>query len=62
MGAGIAVVMLNAGLQVTLVERDALSLEGGLARIGGLFPAPDRENAADARRSAEPAGATAGDA
>jgi 3-hydroxyacyl-CoA dehydrogenase len=37
MGAGIAVVMLNAGLQVTLVERDALSLEGGLARIRGYF-------------------------
>jgi 3-hydroxyacyl-CoA dehydrogenase len=37
MGAGIAVAMLDAGLDVLLIERDAASLQAGLERIGNVY-------------------------
>ncbi|MGY6270871.1 3-hydroxyacyl-CoA dehydrogenase NAD-binding domain-containing protein [Achromobacter denitrificans] len=37
MGAGIAVAMLDAGLEVVLVERDAASLQAGRERIDGVY-------------------------
>ncbi len=37
MGAGIALVALDAGLEVTLVERDEEALEAGLERLRGLY-------------------------
>ncbi|KGD90048.1 3-hydroxyacyl-CoA dehydrogenase [Achromobacter sp. RTa] len=37
MGAGIAVAMLDAGLDVVLIERDAASLQAGQDRIGGVY-------------------------
>lgn len=37
MGSGIAMVFANAGLPVTLVERDAVALERGLARIREVY-------------------------
>ncbi|MDT4830451.1 Fatty acid oxidation complex subunit alpha [compost metagenome] len=37
MGAGIAVAMLNAGLDVVLIERDAASLQAGLDRINSVY-------------------------
>jgi 3-hydroxyacyl-CoA dehydrogenase len=37
MGAGIAVCMLNAGLPVTLVERDQTLLSNGMDRIRGIY-------------------------
>ncbi|MEP9380278.1 FAD-dependent oxidoreductase [Aquabacter sp. CN5-332] len=40
MGAGIAVSLLDAGLSVTLVERDAEAAEAGLARVRGLYERP----------------------
>ncbi|GLI20868.1 MULTISPECIES: 3-hydroxyacyl-CoA dehydrogenase NAD-binding domain-containing protein [Hyphomicrobiales] len=40
MGAGIAVALADAGLPVTLVERDAAAAEAGLARVRGLYERP----------------------
>ncbi|WP_447921630.1 3-hydroxyacyl-CoA dehydrogenase NAD-binding domain-containing protein [Achromobacter aegrifaciens] len=37
MGAGIAVAMLDAGLDVVLIERDAASLQAGQDRIHGVY-------------------------
>ena len=37
MGAGIAVAMLDAGLDVVLIERDAASLQAGRERIDGVY-------------------------
>ena len=37
MGAGIAVAALNAGLSVTLIERDEAAVARGLETIGGIF-------------------------
>lgn len=37
MGAGIAVAMLDAGLHVTLLERDETALAQGLARVGKVY-------------------------
>lgn len=37
MGAGIAVAILNAGLSVTMVERDAVSLERGLTNVESVY-------------------------
>ncbi|ADP18695.1 fatty acid oxidation complex subunit alpha 2 [Achromobacter xylosoxidans A8] len=37
MGAGIAVAMLDAGLDVVLIERDAASLQAGQERIDGVY-------------------------
>ncbi|WP_280151868.1 3-hydroxyacyl-CoA dehydrogenase NAD-binding domain-containing protein [Piscinibacter sp. XHJ-5] len=39
MGAGIAVAMLDAGLQVTMVERDEASLERGRANVAKVYDA-----------------------
>lgn len=49
MGAGIAVAMLDAGLQVTMVERDEQSLERGRAHVSKVYDgqvAKDRMDAA----------------
>lgn len=37
MGAGIAIALLNAGLPVTLIERDEASLDRGIARISDNY-------------------------
>ncbi|MGS1009508.1 3-hydroxyacyl-CoA dehydrogenase NAD-binding domain-containing protein [Achromobacter anxifer] len=37
MGAGIAVAMLDAGLDVVLIERDAAALQAGQERIDGVY-------------------------
>ena len=37
MGAGIAVAMLDAGLDVVLIERDAAALQSGRERIDGVY-------------------------
>lgn len=37
MGAGIAAALLDAGLPVTLIERDAEAVERGLANVRGIF-------------------------
>ena len=37
MGAGIAVTLLDAGIPLWLVEVDQAALDGGLARIGGIY-------------------------
>ncbi len=37
MGAGITVAMLDAGLQVTMLERDDTALAQGLARVGKVY-------------------------
>ena len=37
MGAGIAVAMLDAGLDVVLIERDAAALQSGRERIDGIY-------------------------
>lgn len=39
MGAGIATAMLNAGLSVTLIERDVEAAEAGAVRVQGLIEA-----------------------
>ncbi|TPW28783.1 3-hydroxyacyl-CoA dehydrogenase [Martelella alba] len=39
MGAGIAAALLNAGLSVTLIERDAEALARGMANLDGIFAA-----------------------
>ncbi|MEY2115165.1 MULTISPECIES: 3-hydroxyacyl-CoA dehydrogenase NAD-binding domain-containing protein [Rhodanobacter] len=66
MGAGIAVAMLDAGLPVTMVERDAESLARGRANVQKVYDALVAKGrmSADARRAlmARLAGATAYDA
>ncbi|MGQ5491164.1 3-hydroxyacyl-CoA dehydrogenase NAD-binding domain-containing protein, partial [Thauera sp. ZXT1-4] len=37
MGAGIAAALLDAGLPVTLIERDTAAVERGLANIRAIF-------------------------
>jgi len=37
MGAGIAVCLLDAGIPVWLLETDQAALDGGMARIGGIY-------------------------
>ncbi|MCW0207267.1 MAG: 3-hydroxyacyl-CoA dehydrogenase NAD-binding domain-containing protein [Achromobacter sp.] len=62
MGAGIAVAMLDAGLDVVLIERDAASLQAGQDRIGGVYQrqldAGRLDAAARARRLARLSAAT----
>jgi 3-hydroxyacyl-CoA dehydrogenase len=62
MGAGIAVAMLDAGLDVVLIERDAASLQAGQDRIGGVYQrqldAGRIDAAARARRVARLSAAT----
>ena len=61
MGAGIVAALRDAGLPVTLVERDAAALDRGLATLKGIFDAAVRRGrlseAAAAERMAGVAGA-----
>ncbi|TPE51899.1 3-hydroxyacyl-CoA dehydrogenase NAD-binding domain-containing protein [Amaricoccus solimangrovi] len=62
MGAGIAAALRDAGIPVTLVERDGEALDRGLANLRGIFDGAVRRGrlseAAAAERTAGVAGAT----
>jgi 3-hydroxyacyl-CoA dehydrogenase len=49
MGAGIAVSALDAGLPVTMIERDAEAIARGAGQCGEGLQRPDRQGPHDAR-------------